>query len=212
MTDRNDGDAVQRWAAAERVAQGLPSGTGPPPKREAWTLVVFAVLVVFAISGVVTFFILQPQPLFGDVVAVPGWLKTVGAIVECAGILLGVIVWVRAARSGERPISQGSVVAQLSRTQRRRVANQIKGREPVLPEELNVVLAAARQALILQRFSLRLLPAYFLFALGNLMWTDLGLAKALYVLTLILFVVAAPIALRRLRRTQDFLQRTGPLP
>ncbi|MFB9714382.1 hypothetical protein [Arthrobacter methylotrophus] len=101
-------------------------------------------------------------------------------------------------------------MTQLSRTQRRRVANQIKGRETVHPEEVTVVLAAARQGLVVQRFSLRLLPAYVLFFLGNLMWTDWVLAKVLYVITLILFVAVTPIALRRIRRTTDVVQRTGP--
>ncbi|MCZ9882732.1 hypothetical protein [Arthrobacter sp. B2a2-09] len=41
---------------------------------------------------------------------------------------------------------------------------KIKGREPVHPEEMNVVLAATRQAAVVQRFSLRPLLAYFLLA------------------------------------------------
>ncbi|MEW1821583.1 hypothetical protein AB0323_12455 [Arthrobacter sp. NPDC080031] len=201
-------DAARQWAAAERVAKGLPSGMWSPPRNEAWTLVAVVVLVVAAISGVTALLLLQP--LFRDVIVVPGWLKTAGVIVECAGILLDVIVWFHAGRTGEKPNSQGLVVAQLSLTQRRRVANQIKGREPVHPEELNVVLGAARQTLAVQRFSLRLLPGYFLLALGNLMmWTDLGPAMVLYAFTMIPFLVAVPIGLRRLRQTRAFLAYAG---
>lgn len=211
MTGREVGDADRRWAAAERVAAGLASGTGPPPNRRwAWVLVAVVVLLVGTISGFVAYLLLQPHPRFGDVVAVPGWLKAAGVFVEWVGVLLGIFGWVRAGRRGERPISQSLVVAQLSRTQRRRVANQIGGREPVHPEELTVVLGAARQAVVIQRFSLRLLPAYFLFALGNLMWTDWALARILYVVALVVFVVMVPVTLRRIRRTRDFLQSADP--
>jgi hypothetical protein len=154
--------------------------------------------------------LLLAQNLLGEAAAVPGWLRTTGIIVEWAGILLGILVWVHAVRRGEKPVSQSLILAQLSRTQRRRVANQIKGQEPVQPEDMTVVLAAARQAVALQRFALRLLPAYFLFALGNLMWTDWGFARVLYGITLILFIVAVPIALSKLRRTKDFLANAGP--
>lgn len=102
------------------------------------------------------------------------------------------------------------VLALLSLTQRRRIANQIKGREPVVSEELPVVLAVARQSLAAQRFSLRILPAYFLFVVGSLLWTDWGLGKFLFVVVLIMFVVAVPVALKSLRRTKDFLKNAGP--
>ncbi|WP_284755268.1 hypothetical protein [Arthrobacter sp. efr-133-R2A-120] len=102
------------------------------------------------------------------------------------------------------------VLAPLSLTQRRRIAIQIKGREPVDPEELPVVLAVARQSLAAQRFSLRILPAYFLFTVGNLLWTGWGLAKVLFVVVLIMFVVAVPVAIKSLRRTKDFIKNAGP--
>ncbi|MEV8148664.1 hypothetical protein AB0O52_11030 [Arthrobacter sp. NPDC080073] len=208
MTDSEEGDAARRWAAAARVAKGLQPEAGSSAEREAWALVVVVVVLVAAMSGVTTLLLLQP--LFRNVIVVPGWLKTAGVIIECAGILLDVSVWFHAGRTGEKPNSQSLVVAQLSLTQRRRVANQIKGRESVHPEELNVVLAAARQTLILQRFSLRLLPGYLLLALGNLMmWPDLGPAMVLYAFTMILFVVAVPMGLRRLRQTRAFLAFAG---
>ena len=210
MTDRDEVFAARRWAAAERAAAGLPPETGPSPNRgRAWVLTAVVVLVAGAFAGFVAFVLLS-QSALGGTVAVPGWLQTTGFIVESAGIFLGIFVWVRAGRRGERPISMNLVVTQLSRTQKRRVANQIKGRQPVHPEETRVVIAAARQAVAVQRFSLRLLPAYILFALGNLMWTGWGLAGILYAIALAVFVVAVPLSLRKLRLIEDFLQSTVP--
>ncbi|MBT8162622.1 MULTISPECIES: hypothetical protein [Arthrobacter] len=211
MTDSDEADAARRWAAAERAAAGLPPETGPAPGRgQAWVLTAVVVLAAGVFAGFVAFVLLLPQSLFGGAVAVPGWLQTTGLIIEWAGILLGIFVWVRAGRTGERPISMNLVVAQLSFTQKRRVANQIKGREPAHPEEMRVVIAAARQAVAVQRFSLRLLLAYVLFALGNLMWTDWVLARILYAIALAVFVVAVPLSLKKLRRVEDFLQNTVP--
>jgi uncharacterized membrane protein YtjA (UPF0391 family) len=208
MNRSEDGEATRRWAEAERLAAGLPSENERSRNRRTWAFIILTVLIVAALGGGAAF--LLPQNLFGDAAAVPNWLKTTGYIIEAVGILLGITIWVHATRTGQHPTTRGLVLAPLSLTQRRRIANQIKGREPVDPDEMPVVLAAARQSLAAQRFSLRILPAYFLFTVGSLLWTDWGLAKVLFVIVLIMFVVAIPFALKSLRRTKGFLKNAGP--
>ncbi|MEZ2390196.1 hypothetical protein AB6813_11720 [bacterium RCC_150] len=208
MNRSEDGEATRRWAEAERLAAGLPSETERSRNRRAWAFITLFVLILAAIGCAAAF--LLPQNLLGDAVAVADWLKTTGYIIEAVAILLGIAIWVHATRTGQRPTRRGMVLAPLSLTQRRRIANQIKGREPVDPEEMPVVLAAAHQSLAAQRFSLRILPAYFLFTVGNLLWTDWGLAKVLFVVALIMFVAAVPFVLKSLRRTKGFLKNAGP--
>lgn len=143
------------------MAAGLPSEKERSRNRRAWAFIVLTVLIVAAPGGAAAF--LLPQNLFGDADAVPDWVKTTGYIIEAVAILLGITIWVQATRTGQQPTSRGLVLAPQSLTQRRRIANQIKGREPVVSEEMPAVLAAARQSLAAQRFSLRVLPAYLLF-------------------------------------------------
>lgn len=208
MNRSEDGEAARRWAEEERLAAGLPSERDRLRVRRARVFIVLVVLIVTAIAFAVAF--LVPQNLLGDPTAVPDGLRITGYLVQAAGMLLGITIWVHAARTGQQPTTRGLVLAALSLTQRRRVASQIKGRETVEPEELPVVLAVARQTLSAQRFSLRILPAYFLFVLGSLLWTDWGLAKALFVFVLFMFVVIVPIALKSLRRTKLFIENADP--
>lgn len=93
-------------------------------------------------NGVTSFY-----SLLGDAAVVPDWLKITGYIIEAVAVLLGITIWVHATRTGQQPTTRGMVLAPLSLTQRRRIANQIKGREPVVSEELPVVLAVAGQSL-----------------------------------------------------------------
>lgn len=145
MNRSEDGEATRRWAEAERLAAGLPSETERSPSRRAWAFIILTVLIVVALSGAAAFFL--PQSLLGDAAAVPDWLKITGYIIEAVAVLLGITIWVHATRTGQQPTTRGMVLAPLSLTQRRRIANQIKGREPVVSEELPVVLAVARQSL-----------------------------------------------------------------
>jgi hypothetical protein len=61
------------------------------------------------------------------------------------------------------------------------------------------------RCLVAQRFALRLLPAYFLFLIGNLLRTDWFFGKVLFPVTLLMMAAGVVFSFKDVKRTERFL-------
>lgn len=162
-------------------------------------------LVVFVLAGAATVFLLGET---GDPGDDDGWRllpEPWSLVAVAAGLVLevtGLVLVVRAGQWGARWKAASSV---LTRAQRRGVLRQMRGRAPVVPEQLPVVVDVARRVVLTDRF-LVVLAGLVILQLGNLGDQPVWLL-ALMVISVVCVTAGACVFLVDRRRALRFLER-----
>lgn len=142
-------DDAERWAEAQRRAAAF---NGPAPRRANWRALLpllLSSLTVGIVSAVVRALLFpeHPEPATGaaDTSGPPSAWFWVGLTIAAVGLLLSVVVLVRALVTRRLVIVSNRIDAPLSRRQRRRIGRIFRGRDDLDETELPVVHGIAEQ-------------------------------------------------------------------
>jgi hypothetical protein len=214
VTERTD---TERWADAESILDGDPTEFALSEIRRfrrrmrylTWSLGVFLVVVIAA--GVVVVLVGGHSGHHATApTRTPLWQEIAGLCLNGLGLLLIVGGLVHHFRSGVWRASSRSPALVLTRSQRRELSAQIRGRTPVQPERVRLAryvadLAGGPHA---RRFFTLLLTGLVLELVGQLI-TFPSTWRLIYTgAFLVVYVVLVGVVARRWRQIQGFLDRT----
>jgi len=200
-------DSAARWAAAEDLARG-ETDEGLPKRRNRLIGQIAVLLTASWLTGIVLALVFLPDGGSTRADAGPrsGQLIAQFAILVL-GLLVGIVGFVWAKRSGHYVTRWRAVASPLSRQERKSVRRQITGKDAPNHDRLFVLVAAAKQS---RRAVLGVAPLYAALLLITVS-TAIG-ANALFLTILelgvsVLFVVAAMQMVIYYRRMGTFIDR-----
>ena len=202
----------ERWEQALSIARGTPS---PPAldrqRRSRRNLLVWgSVLVVVCVAaGAVAGFLFggSDSPRGDD----DGWRllpEPWSLVAFVVGLGLEVTGFVLLVRAGQWGARWKTAVSVLTRAQRRSVLRQMRGRAPVVPEQLPVVVDLARRVVLMDRLLL-VFAGLVVLQTGNIGDEPVWLL-VLLLLGVVAVTVGAVALLVERRRALRFLQQHAP--
>ncbi|MCS0644739.1 hypothetical protein [Curtobacterium flaccumfaciens] len=197
-----DPAGAERWAAAARLADGQ-SDDGLRRRRTRVFVWLGALVLVSWAVGVVLALVLAPGTGSSHASGGDGVQLLVQLLLLLLGLVVGIVGFVWAYRSGHYVTRWRSVSSPLSRAEQRSVRRQIAGQEPIDDEHADIVFAVAVQN---RRATLGILPifgAVMLFAASTAVSTDslpIKLIELVASFTVVLGLVQLALQYRRAGR------------
>lgn len=197
-----DPAGAERWAAAARLADGQ-SDDGLRRRRTRVFVWLGALVLVSWAVGVVLALVLAPGTGSSHASGGDGVQLLVQLLLLLLGLVVGIVGFVWAYRSGHYVTRWRSVSSPLSRAEQRSVRRQIAGQEPIDDEHADIVFAVAVQN---RRATLGILPifgAVMLFATSTAVSTDslpIKLIELVASFTVVLGLVQLALQYRRAGR------------
>lgn len=200
-------DSVARWAAAEDLARGETDED--LPRRRNRVIAQVAVLITASwLAGVVLALVFFPDGGTTRIEDGPGTAQLIAQFVFLVlGLLIGVVGFVWAKRSGHYVTRWRAVASPLDRREKKSVRRQITGKEAPSHDRLFVLVAAAKQS---RRAVLGVAPIYgalLLLAVSTAIGANALFLKVLELGVSVLFVVAAAQMVILYRRMGTFIDR-----
>jgi hypothetical protein len=203
MTLTPDADADQRWAAAQKVADGEPDDRLPRRAQIAW-IWISAGMVGVVLLGLVLIIVL-PRSAPVELGSPDGWTARfiAAAAFLGTGIAVGAAGWIWSVRTRHYISGRRTVAGPLSPPERAWVRKQIRSASPVDDEQKrSVVLAVASQN---RRAALGMLPIFF----GQLMITvSVGVMTRSVALTWLVIILVSGFLVVGVFLARDY-RRTG---
>lgn len=202
----------QRWADAKAVLRHDlrgPTGVRVRRRRRRITgLLLAGPLLGGVVAGLIGGLVGEHQRHPAHHVALPVWRTGLGIGLDALGLLLAIASVVLVLRGNPWKASWRSPLFQLSRAQRKSLARQVRGQQPVEPEHLPLARHLAER-MVFQRRLLLLFPALLVMWVGQtVMAVDL-VHLALVGAYVVLVGVGTTSALRSASRGERFLERHG---
>ncbi|ROP60568.1 hypothetical protein [Curtobacterium sp. PhB115] len=201
-TADNEPAGAERWAAAARLAAGQSDDSLLRRRTRVFVWAGALVLISWAV-GVVMALVLPST--IGSTDAGGDDAQLVQLVLLLLGLVVGIVGFVWAYRSGHHITRWRSVSSPLSRAEQRSVRRQIAGREPIDDEHADIVAAVAVQN---RRATLGILPIFgaaMLFAASTAVSTDSLAIKLLELVASLAFVVGLVQLAFQYRRAGRFL-------
>jgi hypothetical protein len=198
---------AQRWADAEALVNGTPTTPDGPrgwrsPSRRLTLYLALTAAAALAI-GVLVVVVFGGRTAGADRHDVAGWRQVAGLILIVVGIGFEVVTFVRARRT--RAWNWSSPTAVLSWRQRRRVGRQLRGKAPVLEDELVVLRAAAEFIGVQSRNTQPLVLGLVIMNVGQVVQSTSAFVTATSVVVLVVFAWVAVLLPRSVRQMGAFL-------
>jgi hypothetical protein len=208
MTMAQTQSSDSRWAAALDIARGMPDENAVRKKRTRVLLWIAALLVASWILGVVLAFVLPVHSHSdGSGDETSGSRIVAAFILEGVGLVVGVVGFIWARRTGRYITRWSSVSSPLNRREKKSAQKQINGKKPLEEEKLPVLIAIARQG---RKVSVGLVPIYggiALFALALALLSDSLYVRILEAISVACFLFVFGVLAVAYRRSGRFLAR-----
>lgn len=193
--------------AATALSEARNGGAAESLRRQGTqrTIVARVVMTIIAIAaGVMLVLIVEPGGGRRPDGEVSSTRETLGILCSVVGLvlILGTLVWL--VRSGRFRSGWRQSVFALDGRQRREIRRQIRGRRPVVAEQLPVARAQARET-IRQAPSLLMLPGLTLTTSGPALSSGLPFQWFFAALVGVLAVVGVADGIRNARQAREFL-------